>query len=108
MISVKKNLTTLGQITISNEHSFSSKKNGYQISSLMQELMVYAGHLDCYRKCDEIIHKFLSVKVSASQVYRITDSYGAQVGKTTEADERTLTPVKQDEMLYVEADGGMI
>ena len=74
----------------------------------MQELMVYAGHLDCYKKCDEIIHKFLSVKVSASQVYRVTDLYGEQVGKITAPDERTLTPVKQNETLYVEADGGMI
>jgi hypothetical protein len=74
----------------------------------MQELMVYAGHLDCYQKCNEIINKFLSVKVSASQVYRVTDTYGEQIGKTTDPEERTLTPVRKDETLYVEADGGMI
>ncbi len=108
MISVKKNLTTLGQVTISNEHPYSKGHQGYQISGLMQELMVYAGHLDCYQKCNDIINKFLSVKVSASQVYRVTDTYGEQIGKTTKPDERTLTPVKRDEMMYVEADGGMI
>jgi hypothetical protein len=74
----------------------------------MQELMVYAGHLECYKKSDEIINKFLSVKVSASQVYRVTDLYGEQIGKTTAPDERTLSPVRKDEALYVEADGGMI
>jgi len=74
----------------------------------MQELMVYAGHLDCYQRSNEIINKFLSVKVSASQVYRVTDLYGEQIGKTTQPDERTLTPVRKDESLYVEADGGMI
>jgi hypothetical protein len=108
MISVKKNLTTLGQVTISNDHSFSKGHNGFQISGLMQELMVYAGHLDCYQRSNEIINKFLSVKVSASQVYRVTDLYGEQIGKTTLPDERTLTPVRKDESLYVEADGGMI
>jgi hypothetical protein len=95
-------------VTISNDHDFSSGKNGFQISGLMQELMVYAGHLECYKNSDEIINKFLSVKVSPSQVYRVTDLYGEQIGKTTQPDERTLSPVRKDEMLYVEADGGMI
>jgi hypothetical protein len=74
----------------------------------MQELMVFAGHLECYKKSDEIINKFFSVKVSESQVYSVTDLYGEQIGKTTPPDERTLSPVRKDEMLYVEADGGMI
>jgi hypothetical protein len=74
----------------------------------MQEKMVYVGHLDCYQKSNEILEKLVSVKVSASQIYRVTDVYGAQIGKTTDPQERTLTPVMQDEVLYVEADGGMI
>ena len=74
----------------------------------MQEKMVYVGHLECYQKSNEILEKLLSVKVSASQVYRITDSYGGQIGKTTERQERTLTPVNENEVLYAEADGGMI
>jgi hypothetical protein len=74
----------------------------------MQEQMVYVGHLDCYQKGNEILEKLLSVKVSASQIYRVTDTYGAQVGATTDPQERTLPPVRSDEVLYVEADGGMI
>lgn len=74
----------------------------------MQELMVYAGHLDCYEKCNEIIDKFISVKVSAAQVYRVTDIYGEQIGKITDQTERTLKPVRKEETLYVEADGSMI
>ena len=70
--------------------------------------MVYVGHLDCYQKGNEILEKLLSVKVSASQIYRVTDTYGAQVGATTDPQERTLPPVRSDEVLYVEADGGMI
>jgi len=38
--SVKKNLTTLGYITINNNHPFSKGHKGFQISGLMQELMV--------------------------------------------------------------------
>ena len=74
----------------------------------MQEKMVYVGHLDCYEKSNEILEKLISVKVSTSQIYRVTDTYGAQIGATTEAGERTLSPVKGTEVLYAEADGGMI
>jgi len=107
-ISVKKNLTTLGWVAIDNAHPFSKGHNGFQISSLMQEKMVYVGHLDCYQRSNEILEKLTLVKVSASQIYRVTDAYGAQIGKTTDPQERTLTPVMQEEVLYVEADGGMI
>ena len=74
----------------------------------MQEKIVYVGHLECYQKGNDILEKLLSVQVSASQVYRVTDIYGAQIGKTTDPQERTLTPVRENEVLYVEADGGMI
>jgi hypothetical protein len=74
----------------------------------MQEKMVYAGHLDCYQKSTEILEKLLSVKVSTSQIYRVTDAYGKQIGETADSDERALTPVRQNETLYIEADGGMI
>ena len=45
------------------------KRNGLGINPLMQELMTYAGHLECYAKSDEILNRFLSVEVSDSQVY---------------------------------------
>ncbi len=107
-MSVKKNLTTLGWIEVNNQHPFSTGHNGFQISSLMQEQIVYVGHLDCYQKGNEILEKLTSVKVSASQIYRVTDAYGEQIGKTTDPGERTLPPVMENEVLYVEADGGMI
>jgi hypothetical protein len=107
-MSVKKNLTTLGWVAINNVHPFSKGQNGFQISSLMQEKMVYVGHLDCYQKSNEILENLLSVKVSVSQIYRVTDTYGAQIEETTDPQERTLTPVSRDELLYAEADGGMI
>ncbi len=73
----------------------------------MQELMVYAGQLDCYGRSHEVIKQFLQVEVSAAQVYRVTDTYGEELGKTVN-EEKTLAPVNQQETLYVEADGSMI
>ncbi len=73
----------------------------------MQELMVSAGQLDCYGRSHEVIQQFLEVEVSASQVYRVTDTYGSELGKTVHA-EKALPPVHAQEMLYVEVDGSMV
>jgi hypothetical protein len=47
--------------------------NGFAIRPFMQELVAYAGHLECYAKSEEILEKFTQVKVSPSQGYRVTD-----------------------------------
>lgn len=103
----KKTLTRFGEISISNKHPFSKGMNGFQISPRMQELMVYAGQLDSYEKCDEIIREFINIEVSITQVYRVTDLYGKEAEKTVNS-ERTLTPLKKEEVLYVQADGSML
>ncbi|MCY7293724.1 MAG: hypothetical protein LH615_16220 [Ferruginibacter sp.] len=74
---------------------------------MLQELMVYAGTSECYEKCNEVIDKFIDIKVSAAQVYRVTDCYGKEAAKLVNAT-RTLEPVKKQEVLYAEVDGSMI
>jgi hypothetical protein len=100
--------TTMGRITISNAHDFSRGNHGFQISALLQELMVYTGQLQCYAHCREVIEKFLSVQVSATQVYRLTDLYGKELGETVDFTTRTQPPLQAKEMLYVEADASMV
>jgi Uncharacterised protein family (UPF0236) len=73
----------------------------------MQELMIYAGQLDSYEKSNEVIREFINIEVAATQVYRVTDLYGGQAGKTVN-ETRTLTPIKNQEVLYVQADGSML
>ena len=73
----------------------------------MQELMVYGGGMDCYQNCNEVIDKFLAIEVSSSQVYRVTDVYGEEAGKTVN-EHTTLTPLKKEEILYIEADGSLL
>jgi hypothetical protein len=73
----------------------------------MQELMVFAGQMDCYESCNEIISQFLDVHVSSTQVHRVTDTYGKEIGKTIN-EHATLTPLRKKEVLYVEADGSMV
>jgi hypothetical protein len=83
-------------------------KNGFGISPLMQELMTYAGHLECYAKSDEILNRFLSVDVNPSQVYRVTNHISEQLTEEEKNEERLLPMVSKEEVLYVEADGSMI
>lgn len=73
----------------------------------MQELMVYAGQMDSYENCNEVIKKFIDIEVSPSQVYRVADLYGNEVGKELNR-ESVLEPVKKEEVLYAQADGSMI
>ncbi len=73
----------------------------------MQELMVYAGQMDCYENCNEVIDKFLDIEVSSSQVHRVTDTYGKEAGRTVN-EHTILTPLQKEETLYIEADGSML
>lgn len=76
----------------------------------MQELMTYAGQLDCYVQCNEILSKFISVDISAMQVYRVTDTYG----NLLEQQAATVLPLdeslelKPGESVYAMTDGSMI
>lgn len=100
--------TTMGRITISNAIIFSRGNNSFQISALLQELMVYAGQLECYERCHEVLDKFLSVQVSATQVWRVTDLYGQQLAESHDFTERSQPVVREQETLYVEADASMV
>ena len=81
---------------------------GIAISPFMKELITYAGHLDCYERCDETIEKFTTVKVHPSQVYRVTDGVSESLKSEDANEERTLQPVSKEDVLYVEMDGSMI
>ena len=69
--------------------------------------MMYAGQLDSYSRSHEVIKQFLQAEVNASQVYRVTDTYGEELGKTVNA-EKTLPLVIRQETLYVAVDGSMV
>jgi hypothetical protein len=84
------------------------RSQGFGISPCMQELMTYAGHLDCYGRCEEIMEKFTSVKVSPSRIYRVTDFVSESLKEEDRNAERTLKPLSKNDVPYVEIDGSMI
>jgi hypothetical protein len=67
---------------LGSEYMEKQFKHGFVISPYMQELMTYAGHLDCYARSHEILEQFLSIKVSPSQVYRVTDHVSESLYQT--------------------------
>ena len=74
----------------------------------MQELITYTGQMDCYARSEEILERFTSVKVSPSQVYRVTDSISESLKEEDVKAERILPPLSKEDVLYVEIDGSMV
>ena len=78
----------------------------------MQELMTYAGQLECYGESNEVLSKFLCVEVSVMQVHRVTDTYGnlleQQAATEPSSDEEEVMELKADELVYAITDGSMI
>jgi hypothetical protein len=76
----------------------------------MQEKMTYAGQLDCYNQCNEILSTFLNVEVNAMQVHRVTDTYGAMLEQQvmTEQSAEEIMDVKNGEAVYAMVDGSMV
>ena len=73
----------------------------------MQQLMTYCGQLDSYEKSSEVLKEMLHIEVCEAQIYRVTDFYGKAVAATVN-EAPVLSPVKSEEVMYVEADGCMI
>lgn len=63
--------------------------------------------MDCYENCSEVLEKLSGVEIGTTQIYRVTDLYGKALKAVVDAD-RTLTPLKQNEVLYAQADGSML
>jgi Uncharacterised protein family (UPF0236) len=69
--------------------------------------MVLYGEMDCYAQAPELLQQTLGISVSTSQVYRVTDTYGAEL-KKREDDKRLLPLLTNNETLYMQFDGSFI
>jgi hypothetical protein len=103
----KKILTRLGEVEIANRNQFSAPVHGFRISPLMQELMAYTGQWEVYGKGAEVLEKLAQVKVSATQLYRVANTYGEQLEEELIKPQAAL-PVSAGMLVYAEMDGGMV
>lgn len=63
--------------------------------------------MEVYGQASLTIEKLLRTKISTSQAYRITDTYGELIEEELKADIPDLEP-SPEEVVYVQVDGGMI
>jgi hypothetical protein len=74
----------------------------------MKELMTYAGHLDCYEKCHEVLERFTLIQVSPSQIFRVTEAVSESLKEEDDKTEHKLKPVAKGDVMYAEIDGSLI
>lgn len=77
------------------------------MSPYLQEQTTFISQMEVYGQACQTIEKLLRVKISTSQVYRITDTYG---GLIDEKLKQKIPQIKipKDEVVYAQVDGGMI
>lgn len=97
--------TRYGQIQIANSEPFSCHLNGFGISPYLQEKLVFLGQLEVYDQAAQVAQTLLGLPISSSQIYRLTNHYGAAI--ETDLDQPVVTH-PADEIVYVQADGSMI
>ena len=63
--------------------------------------------MECYETCPEILKESIGIEVGHSQMQRLVDTYGKELGKMI-AVTRALPPLRAKDVLYAEVDGSMI
>lgn len=102
----KKMMTRYGQIQIANSELFSRHLNGFGISPYLQEKLVFLGQLEVYDQAAQVAKTLMGLPVAASQIYRLTNHYGAAI--ETDLDQPVVTDQPPAGIVYVQADGAML
>lgn len=98
--------TRYGQIQIANSERFSQHLNGFGISPYLQEKLVFLGQLEVYDQAAQVAQTLLGLCIASSQIYRLTNHYGAAI--TADLDQPVVTDQPPAGIVYVQADGAMI
>lgn len=98
--------TRYGQVEIANSEPFSRHPNGFGLSPYLQEKLVFLGQLEVYQQAAAVADKLLGLSIHASQIYRLTNHYGAAI----EADLNQAVVANQplEGVVYAQADGAML
>lgn len=101
--------TRFGKIEIANSEPFSHHPNGFGISPFLQEKLVFLGQSEVYKEAAELAHSLLCISVCSSQVYRLTNHYGAAIepdlAQIPAPAEPESVPTVVPTIVYVEIDG---
>lgn len=111
LTAVKKKITTrFGKIQIANSELFSKHPNGFGVSPYLQEKLVFLGQFEVYKQAGELAHSCLGLPNLTSQIYRLTNHYGAAIA--IDLDQVfALEPEPEGgktDVVYAQADGAML
>lgn len=81
--------------------------NGFKISPYLQEQLTFISQLEVYGQASQTVEKLLRTKVSTSQIYRVTDTYGELIEEQVKNNFSTLK-VDETDVVYAQLDGSMI
>jgi len=99
-------LTRYGSIQIANSEPFSQHLNGFGISPYLQEKIAFVGQSEVYAQAADLITKLLGLSIHASQIYRLTNFYGAAIEPALEQPVSLSKPLTG--VVYAQADGAML
>ena len=99
-------LTRYGQIQIANSESSSQHPNGFGISPYLQQNQLSLGQSEVYDQAAQVAQTLLGLSIASSQIYRLTNHYGAAI--EDELDQPVATDQPPAGIVYVQADGAMI
>lgn len=99
-------ITRYGQIQIANNERFSEHQNGFGISPYLQEKLVFLGQLEVYDQAAQVAQTLLGLSIAPSQIYRLTNHYGAAI--EADLDQPVTTDQPPVGIVYVQADGAML
>lgn len=101
--------TRFGTIEIANSEPFSHHPNGFGISPFLQEKLVFLGQSEVYKEAAELAHSLLTISVCSSQIYRLTNYYGATIepdlAQIPTPAEPEAEPTVGPKVVYIQTDG---
>jgi hypothetical protein len=98
--------TRYGSIQIANSEPFSRHLNGFGISPYLQEKLVFLGQLEVYEQAAQVSQTLLGLSISSTQIYRLTNHYGAAI--EVDLDQPVATHQPPQGIVYAQVDGAML
>ena len=89
----------------------SESPNGFGISVKLQENLCLLGQSEVFEDGSALLEKLLGLNMSAKQIQRVSESYGALLEEKEQnsiANEEGLKAAKEKDLTYVMVDGSMI
>ena len=98
---------------VSKAHPLSQLKGSIKISKKLQEFMSLIGQSQVFKDGEELFLKMMGIEVSGMQIQRVSECYGEHIESRQQAyiEEGESAPAiadKENDTVYIEADGGMI